>query len=120
VAEVDRKIVKELGVNFLFKTGDVVGGTSPPNGFSPFSGAVSPLTPGGVVPGVSFSDAVNLFVAKPGTFAAFLRAMNDRGALKMLAEPNLIVANGGEGSSSRGASSPSSTTRRTAGRPGPP
>ncbi|TFG57908.1 MAG: type II and III secretion system protein family protein [Deltaproteobacteria bacterium] len=97
VAEVDRKIVKELGVNFLFKTGDVVGGTSPPNGFSPFSGEVNPLAAGGVLPALSFSDAVNLFVAKPGTFAAFLRAMNDRGALKMLAEPNLIVANGGEG-----------------------
>jgi pilus assembly protein CpaC len=97
VAEVDRKIVKELGVNFLFKTGDVVGGYSPPNGFSPFSGAVNPLAAGGVSPSFSFSDAVNLFVAKPGTFAAFLRAMNDRGALKMLAEPNLIVANGGEG-----------------------
>lgn len=97
VAEVDRKIVKELGVNFLFKTGDVVGGYSPPNGFSPFSGAVNPLAAGGVSPSFSFSDAVNLFVAKPGTFAAFLRAMNDRGALKVLAEPNLIVANGGEG-----------------------
>jgi len=97
VAEVDRKTVKELGVNFLFKAGDVVGGSSPPNGFSPFSGDVNPLAVGGVSPALSFSDAVNLFVAKPGTFAMFLRAMNDRGALKMLAEPNLIVANGGEG-----------------------
>lgn len=97
VAEVDRKIVKELGVNFLFKTNNVVGGYSPPNGFSPFSGEVNPLAAGGVSPGLSFSDAVNLFVAKPGAFATFLRAMNDRGAIKMLAEPNLIVANGGEG-----------------------
>ena len=97
VAEVDRKVVKELGINFLFKVEDVVGGYSTPNGFSPFSGVAAPLAPGGALPGVSFSDAVNLFVAKPGSFASFIRAMNDRGALKMLAEPNLVVANGGEG-----------------------
>jgi pilus assembly protein CpaC len=95
VAEVDRKTVKELGVNFLFKLDSVYGGYSSPNSFSPFSGEVNPL--GAVVPGFSFSDAVNLFVAKPGSFATFLRAMQDRGALKILAEPNLIVANGGEG-----------------------
>jgi pilus assembly protein CpaC len=98
VAEVDRKTVKELGVNFLFKVENVYGGYSTPNGFTPFSGdVVNPLAAGGVVPGFSFSDAVNLFVAKPGSFATFLHAMQDRGALKMLAEPNLIVANGGEG-----------------------
>jgi pilus assembly protein CpaC len=95
VAEVDRKTVKELGVNFLFKVEDVTGGYAAPNSFSPFSGVVPPLTPS--LPDFSFSDAVNLFVAKPGSFATFIRAMQDRGALKMLAEPNLIVANGGEG-----------------------
>jgi pilus assembly protein CpaC len=98
VAEVDRKTVKELGFNFLFKVEDVTGGYSTPNSFSPFSGdSVNPLGVGGLLPNFTFSDAVNLFVAKPGSFATFLHALQDRGALKVLAEPNIIVANGGEG-----------------------
>ncbi|HEX9204339.1 MAG TPA: type II and III secretion system protein family protein [Candidatus Deferrimicrobiaceae bacterium] len=96
VAEVDRKLVKELGVNFLFKIDSVTAGYAAPNSFSPFTGT-NPNPIGGLLPEFNFSDAVNLFVAKPGSFATFIRAMQDKGALKMLAEPNLIVANGGEG-----------------------
>jgi pilus assembly protein CpaC len=96
VAEVDRKLVKELGINFLFKIDSVTAGYSTPNSFSPFSG-LNPNPIGGLLPEFNFSDAVNLFVAKPGSFATFIRAMQDRGALKVLAEPNLVVANGGEG-----------------------
>ena len=43
---------------------------------------------------------MNVFVAKPGAFpdfAAFLRILDDKGGLKILAEPNLVVANGAEG-----------------------
>ena len=103
VAEVDRKIGKELGVNLLFKIDSTYGGFSTPNSFSPFSGdrqaplGAVPTGSGGLIPTFNFSDAVNIFAAKPGAFATFLHALQDRGALKMLAEPNLIVANGGEG-----------------------
>jgi pilus assembly protein CpaC len=98
VAEVDRKIGKELGVNLLFKIDSTYGGYSTPNSFSPFTGEQKvPLGAGGLLPTFNFSDAVNIFAAKPGAFATFLHALQDRGALKMLAEPNLIVANGGEG-----------------------
>lgn len=96
VAEVDRKTVKELGINFLFKVDSVTAGYATPNSFSPYSGT-NPNPIGGLLPEFNFSDAVNLFVAKPGSFATFLRAMQDKGALKMLAEPNIIVSNGGEG-----------------------
>ncbi len=43
---------------------------------------------------------MNVFIAKPGMFpdfAAFLRVLDDKGGLKVLAEPNLVVANGAEG-----------------------
>jgi len=101
VAEVDRNVVKELGFNFLTdgnQTGR--GGLSPGNAFTPFFGDLRNQDVGKVGPNVTFSDAVNLFVAKPGMFpkfAAFIRALDDKGALKVLAEPNLVVSNGAEG-----------------------
>jgi pilus assembly protein CpaC len=101
VAEVDRNVVKELGFGFMTdsnRTGR--GALSPGNAFTPFFGDLRNQDVGNVGPNASFSDAVNLFVAKPGAFpkfAAFVRALNDRGALKVLAEPNLVVSNGAEG-----------------------
>ena len=101
VAEVNRKVVKELGFNFLTdgnQTGR--GALSPGNSFTPFFGDLRAPDIGQTGPNASFSDAVNLFVAKPGAFpkfAAFIRALNDRGAMKVLAEPNLVVSNGAEG-----------------------
>lgn len=101
VAEVDRNVVKELGFNFLTDGNNTGrGAISPGNAFTPFFGNLRDKDVGNVGPNASFSDAVNLFVAKPGAFpkfAAFIRALNDRGALKVLAEPNLVVSNGGEG-----------------------
>ena len=101
VAEVDRKTVKELGFNFLVDGNNTMrGASSPPNPFTNFFGDLRNTDLSKVGPNTSFSDAVNLFVAKPGMFpkfAAFIHALHDRGAIKVLAEPNLIVANGGEG-----------------------
>jgi len=101
VAEVDRNVVKELGFGFLTDGNNTGrGALSPGNAFTPFFGDLRNSDVGKVGPNTSFSDAVNLFVAKPGAFpkfAAFIRALNDRGALKVLAEPNLVVSNGAEG-----------------------
>jgi pilus assembly protein CpaC len=101
VAEVDRRVVKELGFNFLVEGHQTLrGASSPPGPFTSFFGDLRADTVGQLGPNASFSDAVNLFVAKPGMFpkfAAFVHALHDRGALKMLAEPNLVVSNGGEG-----------------------
>ena len=101
VAEVDRNVVKELGFGFLTDGNNTGrGAVNPGNAFTPFFGDLRNQDAGQVGPNASFSDAVNLFVAKPGLFpkfAAFVRALNDRGALKVLAEPNIVVANGAEG-----------------------
>jgi len=94
VSEVDRSMAKELGFNFLFQGNTLRGALSPPGNFNPFTGDAS------AVPGVAFSDMMNVFVAKPGAFpdfAVFLRALDDKGGLKTLAEPNLVVANGSMG-----------------------
>jgi pilus assembly protein CpaC len=94
VSEVDRSMAKELGFNFLFEGNTLRGSVSPPSNFNPFTGDAKD------VPGLTFSDALNAFVAKPGAFpdfAVFLRALHDKGGLKTLAEPNLVVANGSVG-----------------------
>lgn len=101
VAEVDRNVVKELGFGFMTDGNNTGRGSlSPGNAFTPFFGDLRASDIGKTGPNASFSDAVNLFIAKPGAFpkfAAFVRALNDRGALKVLAEPNLVVSNGAEG-----------------------
>lgn len=100
VAEVDRTTARELGFGVLTEQGDIRGSLSPGNAFTPFFGNLRDSNIGDVGPNFSFSDAVNLFVAKPGAFprfAGFIRALADKGALRILAEPNLVVANGGEG-----------------------
>jgi len=91
VSEIDRTLAKELGFNFLFR-GALVGGISPPGNFNPLSGdTLAPL--------LGLGDTLQAFVTKPGLqdFAVFLRALDDKGGLKILAEPNLVVANGAEG-----------------------
>jgi len=91
VSEIDRTIAKELGFNFLFR-GSLVGGISPPNNFNPLSGdAASPLG--------DIGEQLTAFVTKPGLkdFAVFMRALDDRGGLRTLAEPNIVVANGSIG-----------------------
>jgi len=92
VSEIDRTLAKELGFNFLFRGNTFVGGISPPNNFNPLGG--DPLNPL-----LGLSDTLTAFVTKPGLqdFAVFLRALDEKGGFKMLAEPNLVVANGADG-----------------------
>lgn len=100
VSEVDRSLAKELGFNFLFEGNTLRGSLSPPNAFSPFFGNLRDQQIANIGPNATFSDVMNAFVAKPGSFpdfAVFLRALHDKGGLKTLAEPNLVVANGAEG-----------------------
>jgi len=100
VSEVDRSMAKELGFNFLFEGNTLRGSVNPPGSFSPFFGNLRDQQIGNIGPNTSWSDAMNLFVAKPGSFpdfGVFLRALHDKGGLKTLAEPNLVVANGAEG-----------------------
>jgi pilus assembly protein CpaC len=94
VSEVNRTMAKELGFNFLFEGNTYRGSLTPSGNFNPFFGNAQE------VPGVAFSDQLTAFVAKPGAFpdfAVFLKALHDKGGLKTLAEPNLVVANGSVG-----------------------
>ena len=98
VAEVDRSLAKELGLKMLLQP--IINGgqyrmlVAPPGGFDPIT------TSGQGVLDLSLSDLTNIFLVTPGEipkFAGILRAMEDKGAIKILSEPNLVVANGDEG-----------------------
>jgi pilus assembly protein CpaC len=94
VSEVNRTMAKELGFNFLFEGNTYRGALTPPGNFNPFFGDAKE------VPLLPFSDQLTAFVAKPGAFpdfAVFLRALHDKGGLKTLSEPNIVVADGSVG-----------------------
>ncbi len=100
VAEVDRSLAKELGLAMLFQP--VIDGKqyrgflTPAGGFNTFTGNIA----GGDSLDGTISDLTQLFVVAPGAFpkfAAMLRILHDKGAIKTLSEPNIVVANGDEG-----------------------
>ena len=99
VAEINRTLAKELGMT-LFLQGLIDGNLfkgfiNPPGSFTSPSGSI------GEGSDSTFGDLTQVFIAKTtGTtqFAGLLRIMEDKGALKTLSEPNLVVANGDEGS----------------------
>jgi len=94
VAEVDRSVAKSLGFNLLFRP--VIDGGMYRAFTSPGGAAIEDIN----VPHESFASVSNLFFSTPGAnpkFQALVRALHDKGALKTLAEPNLVVANGDKG-----------------------
>jgi pilus assembly protein CpaC len=101
VAEINRTLAKELGMTLLLQgliDGNIFKGfINPPGSFNSSSGSIrDPIGPDS-----TFGDLTQVFIAKTtGTtqFAGLLRVLEDKGALKTLSEPNLVVANGDEGS----------------------
>ncbi len=93
IAEVNRKVMREVGTAFgiMNRTLPV---TISPNGFG------NPIASGGLgqssIVSVA-SGATNLFLGRPDLTSAFIRAVQDRGAIRSLAEPNIIAANGETG-----------------------
>ena len=99
VAEINRTLAKELGMTLLLQgviDGNLFKGfINPPGSFTSPSGSI------GEGSDSTFGDLTQVFIAKTtGTtqFAGLLRVLEAKGALKVLSEPNLVVANGDEGS----------------------
>jgi pilus assembly protein CpaC len=101
-AEMDRTLGRQFAVN-LVSTGalNTPGLTS--------TGQLSSVRPGGdlrgQIPGrvtgttssFTISDALNLFAFRPDlNLGAFVKALQERGLLQILAEPNLVTTNGKE------------------------
>ena len=92
VAEVSRNRMRELGASYAYQG-------SPGSGGYVNSGA-GPSSLGDVVGGMltgNIANTLNLFVMGGNTLS-FIRALQQQGALRALAEPNLIAMNGQEAS----------------------
>ncbi len=92
IAEVSRRALREIGTAF-----GVMNQTMPvtisPNGLG------SPSASGDLRSGIVSvaSGATNLFLGRPDLTSAFIRALQERGAIRSLAEPNIIAAHGETG-----------------------
>jgi pilus assembly protein CpaC len=93
VAEVSRSRMRELGATFAYESSPGVGGVIGSGG-GPWS--MSKVDAGSIF-GTTVGSALNLFVMGGNTFN-FLRALKTQGALRSLAEPNLIAMDGQQAS----------------------
>lgn len=94
-ASVDRSLEKQLGIN-IFSSGfnNVLGGVTTGQ-FSPPT-VTSSATGGNTV---NVSNELNLMAFLPGTgLGATLQALQTKGLVQLLAEPNLLTANGKQAS----------------------
>ena len=102
-ASVDRSALKNLGINiFNLGAGNFIGGVStgqfsPPTISGSSGGASSSFGSSGAT--ATFSNELNILGFYPGLgIGASLEALETRGVVETLAEPNLIAANGKEAS----------------------
>jgi len=92
VAEVSRKKMREIGTSWGYQGSPGTGGY--------INSGSGPSSLGDVVGGVltgNIANSLNLFVMGGNTLS-FIRALQEQGALRALAEPNLIAMNGQEAS----------------------
>jgi pilus assembly protein CpaC len=92
VAEVNRTRMRELGTSYGYQGSPGVGGYVNGGGGPSSIGEVA----GGVLSG-TLASSLNLFVMGGNTLA-MIRALQTQGALRALAEPNLIAMNGQQAS----------------------
>ena len=102
-AQLDRGYSKQFGVNIL-STG--AGNTPGATGTGQFSSA-RPANVGGTIgaglagttSSFTISDVLNIFAFRPDlNLAAFIKLLQSRSTLQILAEPNLVTSNGKEAS----------------------
>ncbi len=95
-AEVDRTAISQLGVNLISLPGAKNVGVISTQQFAPPQ-LVSQS--GGAASNIGLSDLLNIFVFRPDIdFAATIKALQEKNALQILAEPNLITQSGKEAS----------------------
>jgi pilus assembly protein CpaC len=112
-ASVDRTATKQLGIN-LFSTGAANSiGSVTTQQFSPPSITV----PGGANPTTTtLSNLLNLFIFRPDlNLGATIEALQTSGVVQILAEPNLLTANGKQGSFLAGGEFPYPVVQGTTG-----
>jgi pilus assembly protein CpaC len=113
-ASVDRTVEKQLGLNVFSlgaanSIGSVTTGQFPPPGFTP-------LTTGGSSTTTTLSNFMNLFIFRPDlNLGATLEALETKGMLEVLAEPNVLAINGKQASFLAGGEYPYPTVQGVTG-----
>lgn len=92
VAEVNRNRLRDFGASYAYQGGPGAGGYVNPGAGPGTLGDVA----GGVLSG-SIASSLNLFLMGGNTLS-FIRALQQQGALRALAEPNLIAMDGQQAS----------------------
>jgi pilus assembly protein CpaC len=91
-ADVDRTALQQLGANF-FTTG--LGNTVGRSTTGQFTGPAPDTVGGGQPTNFTLSDALNLFLFRTDlNLGATIKALQQRNALQILAEPNVLAING--------------------------
>lgn len=99
-ASVDRSLAKQFGIN-LFSLGaaNTIGSITTQQ-FSPpgvTGGGVGGGSGSGTAPTATLSNLLNIFIYRPDiNLGAAIKALESQGVVQMLAEPNLLTANGKE------------------------
>ncbi|HYJ46403.1 MAG TPA: type II and III secretion system protein family protein [Pyrinomonadaceae bacterium] len=96
VAEVSRDRMKDLGTSYGYQGSPGAGGYMN-SGTGPSALNSPAVTPGGLLGGALSSSTLNLLVMG-GNMLAMVRALQQQGAIRALAEPNLIAMDGQEAS----------------------
>jgi pilus assembly protein CpaC len=99
-ASVDRALTKQLGINIFSLGATNTIGTVSTQQFSPPSVTSGNLGGGaGTAPSATLSNLLNIFLYRPDiNLGAAIKALEDQGVVEMLAEPNLLTADGKEAS----------------------
>jgi pilus assembly protein CpaC len=109
-AAIDRVALTQIGFNMFSTNSKLTGVTSTGQFASP---RLSQLTPGGTQT-VNFSDLLNLFLFRPDlNIGATIKALQEQNLLQILAEPNLLVLDGKDGTFLAGGSFPFPTITTT-------
>lgn len=94
VAEVNRQVLRQLGVNFFRILGQAQGSTGT-NLYNPPLGLLRDPQLGTPGENFTFSDAINVFMFNPSSgIGGFIRALQSKSAFRSLAEPNLVAVSG--------------------------
>ena len=115
-ASVDRSASKQLGIN-IFSTGatNSIGAVSTGQ-FSPPTVTQGAPATGGSPATTTLSSLLNLFIFRPDlNLGATIEALQTTGVVQILAEPNLLVANGKQGSFLAGGQYPYPTVQGSSG-----
>jgi pilus assembly protein CpaC len=97
VAEVSRTKLREIGTSYGYAGNDTVGYLNSGQGPSALKDTV--LAPGVATAGIAISPLLNLFLGNADAgLSGFLRALKSQGAIRSLAEPNLIAMDGQQAS----------------------